>query len=535
MNEDDLLILKRALAREKAARKQAEKILEDKSRDLYVLTKELQETNLKLQDLVGNKESKLQSVFANLVDAYVLMDLKGNIVEMNHAAMTLFGYDITKEAINVVSLIYKDDYIYAMTSFKELISKGSFSDYQARVYTKNNGVRTVHINASIIKNSSSQEIRAQGIIRDITDEIAQKQLIQEQKKQLSIIVDNSSLGIVLTQDGKIIQANKAFQTLLGYDQKQLTHKSISEISINSNKETTKEDFEKMNRGEIDSFSINRRYIKKDDSFFWAKTNISAVRNVDKTIKYKVALIEDITEQLEFEKQRDKFVKDLEKTNQELKDYAHIVSHDLKSPLRNINALVNWIKEDCAETLNETGHSHLTMIENTLEKMESLISDILNYSRAGDTDTINTKKIDLNTLIEDIKNLILVPKTTSITVLNKLPTIHADSAKIQQLFQNLIGNAVNYIDKKIGIIEIDYIEKKHHYLFTIRDNGIGIHKKYHKKIFKIFQSIGDNEKSTGVGLAIVKKIVDMYEGEIWLESTPNVGTTFFFTIKKNNHE
>lgn len=531
MGNEDIDILKRAIQREKLARKQAEKILEDKSRELYLLTQELQETNKRLEDKVGKKESELQGVFDNLVDAYVLMDISGNVLEMNHAANQLFGYDINEEKLNVVKLIYKEDYKYAMSSFHELITKGSFSDYQARVYTKNNGVRTVHINASLIKNKNNQPVGAQGIVRDITEELKHKQIFEEQKKQLSAIVENSSLGIVLAQYGKILQTNKAFQNLLGYTQEELLQKEVKDISIKDEYNAVAKDLENVNLGKMDSFSVNKRYLKKNGTKFWAKTSVTAVRDQNEDIKYQVAMIEDITEQLEFEKQRNQLVKSLEKTNQELKDYAHIVSHDLKSPLRNINALVNWIKEDHVDTLDKSGVHHFTMIEKTLEKMEALINDILSYSSVSDKENLQTKEINLSKLIDEIKNIVLIPENITVSIKKELPIIKGDITRIQQLFQNLIGNAVIYTDKEVGKIEIDHEDKNTHYLFKIKDNGIGIKKEHHDKIFKMFQSVGENENSSGIGLAIVKKVIDLYEGDIWLESELGIGTTFYFTLKK----
>lgn len=531
MSSEDVDILKRALQREKAARKQAENILEEKSLELYQITQELKETNEKLEYLVGKKESELQGVFDNLVDAYVLMDISGNVLEMNHSANQLFGYNIDQDELNVMNLIYKEDYQYAISSFQELITKGSFSDYQARVYTKNNGVRTVHINASIIKDKNKKPIGAQGIVRDITEELLQKQTFEEQKKQLSVIVENSSLGIALTQGGQIIQTNKAFQNLLGYTEKELIKKEVKDISLKDEYVASEDNMKRVNDGEIDSFTVNKRYLKKDGDTLWAKTNVGAVRNYNGSVKYQVALIEDITEQLEFEKQREKLVVNLEKTNQELKDYAHIVSHDLKSPLRSIYALVNWIKEDYVDLFDKEGLNHLSMIEKTLEKMEILINDILNYSSVNNKENLKSKAIDLNQLINEIKNIVLIPEHIVVSCKKQLPMINGDETRIQQLFQNLIGNAAIYMDKEKGVIEIDHEDKKTHHLFSIKDNGIGIKKKHHHKIFKMFESIGDNENSSGIGLAIVKKIVDLYEGEIWLESTPGVGSTFYFTLKK----
>ncbi len=527
---NELEILQRALQREKAARKQAEQILEGKSRELYLLTEELKDVNAKLEEGLTEKTSELQGVFGNLVDAYVLMDISGNVIKMNHSAKELFGYDINQEKLNIVKLIYKEDYEYAMTSFQELIVKGSFSDYQARVYTKHKGVRTVHINASLIHNKKNQPIAAQGIVRDITEELEQKQIFEEQKKQLSAIVENSSLGIALTQFGKIIQTNKAFQNLLGYTQNELLQKEVKNISLKDEYVESENNMQKMNDGEIDNFSVNKRYVKQDGTVFWAKTNVAAVRNEDGSIKYQVALIEDITEQLEFEKQRDRLVKNLEKSNKELNDYAHIVSHDLKSPLRSMNALLTWLKEDYVDVLDDNAHNSLNMLLKKVDKMDHLISGILKYSSIDKVDHPK-QNIALRDIVTDIIDVIHIPDHIAIKIITELPVMVGDKFSLQQLFQNLLNNAIKYNDKEQGLITVSCKEKNEFWEFAIADNGVGISKKYHDKIFQIFQTLDNQGESTGVGLSIVKKIIDLYEGTIWLESTDGVGTTFYFTLKK----
>jgi len=143
MSQDQSEILQRALKREKAARKAAEAILEEKSRELYF-------TSQRLENLLDEKSAQLQGVFENIIDAYVVMDMQGNIIKFNDPATKLFGYDILKESVNVSKLIYRDDYEYAINSFKELKSKGYFKDYEARIYTKSKEVKWVHINASIV-------------------------------------------------------------------------------------------------------------------------------------------------------------------------------------------------------------------------------------------------------------------------------------------------------------------------------------------------------------------------------------------------
>ncbi|WP_298417693.1 PAS domain-containing sensor histidine kinase [uncultured Kordia sp.] len=404
MSQEQIEILQRALKREKAARKAAEKILEDKSRELYALSEELKISNEKLAASVTEKSSQLEGVFKNINDAYVVMDIKGNVLKMNSVATNFFGYDISKEKLNIVKLIYQADATYAFESFNTLLNTGSFSNYTARIITKKKEIKWVQINATIIYDEQHKPIAAQGIARDITE----------------------------------------------------------------------------------------------------------LKNL--------------------EKQKEKILKELEKSNGELYEYAHIVSHDLKTPLRSIDALVSWIKMDNEGSLDATTLQNLKLIEETLETMENLISNILEYSSAG-SGTSESQDVNLNETMLNIQKLLFIPEHISIQILKELPVTKGDPTKFQQLFQNLMSNAIKFSNKEKGIVVIDYVEKPSFYQFSVKDNGIGIEKKFHDRIFKIFHSLNKSKESTGIGLSIVKKIVDLYEGTIWLESELGKGTTFFFTIKK----
>ena len=163
-------------------------------------------------------------------------------------------------------------------------------------------------------------------------------------------------------------------------------------------------------------------------------------------------------------------------------------------------------------------------------METLISDVLEYSSAGST-VQKDEEVDLNTTLYDLKKTILFPKHISFSVLKELPIVKGEKTKFQQLFQNFISNAIKFCDKEAGIVEIDYNEETSFHQFSIRDNGIGIEKKYHDKIFDVFHSLNVRKDSTGIGLSIVRKIVNLYGGDIWLESELGKGTIFYFSIKK----
>ena len=294
MSNDELDILKRALARERAARKQAEKILEVKSAELFSITEQLKESNTKLEKLVKEKTSQLEGIFENIIDAYVVMDLKGNILKMNEAAEDLFGHQFEDEALNVVSLIYRDDLAYAMNSYEGLMEHGFFADYQARIFTKDRKIKWVQINASLVYDEENKPIAAQGIVRNITEAKANIDIIEEQKRELGIIVENSSLGIVLTENGNLVKVNKAFQDLLGYSAEELLNFTIKDISLPEDFPQSQEYLVQLDAGEIDNFVIDKRYRKKDGSIVWAKTNVNAVRSTVGDLKYQVAMVEDIT-------------------------------------------------------------------------------------------------------------------------------------------------------------------------------------------------------------------------------------------------
>jgi signal transduction histidine kinase len=226
--------------------------------------------------------------------------------------------------------------------------------------------------------------------------------------------------------------------------------------------------------------------------------------------------------------KESLLRNLENQNKELNDYAHVVSHDLKSPLRNINALINWIKEDNQDSFDNSSKEHFKLILDNIERMDNLIKGILEYSSI-DKQKTTLNNVNVNEIIEEILQNTLIPKHIKIKTFNNIPNIYGNNTKIKQIFQNLIQNAILYNNKEDGIIEIGFEIKNNNNIYFVKDNGIGIEKEYHEKIFQTFTKLQNNTQSSGIGLSIVKKIIDSYKGKIWIESKKNFGTTFYFTI------
>ena len=235
-----------------------------------------------------------------------------------------------------------------------------------------------------------------------------------------------------------------------------------------------------------------------------------------------------------EQELEKTVEKLTLSNKEIQDLARITAHDLKSPLRAIGTLADWIFEDYSDKLDETGKEHARLLAKRAERMSSLIDSVLQYTEAGrPTDKKGTVKLD--SIVAEVANDLAALQNIEIVAKKQLPIIKCDRGQIRQIFHNLIGNAVKYMDKSQGKVEVDYIEESGFWKFSVTDNGPGIEEKHFGKIFQIFQTLQsrDEFESVGIGLSITKKIVEGYGGKIWVESEFGKGSTFYFTLLKES--
>ncbi|WP_299779719.1 ATP-binding protein [uncultured Formosa sp.] len=231
-----------------------------------------------------------------------------------------------------------------------------------------------------------------------------------------------------------------------------------------------------------------------------------------------------------EAKKEELLKNLSLQNEELNEYAHVVSHDLKAPLINIHTLVGWFMDDHKDVLDEAALSSLKHVLFNVEKMDFLIKGILDYSTIDKLKSEHSL-IDLNTITTEVLQTLFVPKHITITIQEELPSVYGNGWRYKQVFQNLIQNAIKYCDKAEGTIDVGFTEKADCYEFFVTDNGMGIHPNYFEKVFKVFTKLESTGSSSGVGLSIVKKIITNYKGRIWLDSKEGTGTTFYFTLLK----
>ena len=223
---------------------------------------------------------------------------------------------------------------------------------------------------------------------------------------------------------------------------------------------------------------------------------------------------------------------LKKRNQELDNFAYITSHDLKAPLRAIANLATWLGEDLEGQIPEENQEQLHLMQSRVQRMDNLIQGLLEYSRAGRKKT-KVRSVDVSDLIRETIDLLSPPPQFEIFIASNMPTLKTETVLLQQVFSHVISNAVKYHHREKGKITISVKDIGQFYEFAIADDGPGIDSQYHERVFRIFQTLQarDTIESTGVGLSIVKKIVESKGGTVRLESQLGEGTTFYFTWMK----
>jgi PAS domain S-box-containing protein len=474
------------------------------------------------------EKEKYRNIIANMNLGLIEVNDEDEITLVNQSFCDISGY--TQEellGIKAANLLLTQESKELVKSKEKIRKKGVTHSYEVKVIDKYGQNKHWLISGAPNYDINGKVIGSIGIHLDITE---QKE--QEEKLYLLSLIAEKNINAVIVTDakGKMEWANKSFFDMSGYTMDEIIGKKPGHLlqGKETNPETVNYMKDRIDKGLPFNCEIIN-YSKKGEKY-WISVQGQALYNKKGEILKFFAIEENITKKKELEQQREFLVESLAKSNKELEDYAAIVSHDLKSPLRSIHSLISWIKEDNDKQLNEQTTQYLSMIEGKVEKMDYLIEGILTYAKIDKVDVV-AEKVNTQEIIENIINIIHIPSHISVTINGKLPIIGADKFRVQQLFQNIISNAVNYIDKPIGTVEVSCEESAKNFIFSIKDNGPGIAKENQEKIFKIFQSLGNSDKSTGLGLSIVKKIIDTYNGEIWIESEVGQGTTFFIKLNK----
>jgi PAS domain S-box-containing protein len=340
------------------------------------------------------------------------------------------------------------------------------------------------------------------------------------------------LFAVADNRGYFNRLNPAWESALGYTLEELMSKPYWQFVHPEDLDATITAKEGLANGQR-ILNFENRYQAKNGGWRWLSW--VAAPQEDGTV---FAVARDITDQKEERQQILDLLQKVEKTNQQLDQFAFVVSHDLKSPMRAIMGLSEWISEDIGHDAPEVVKRHLDKLRRRVETMYTMIHDLLQYSRIGRTQT-SPSPVDLQMVWENLQNQVDAPEGFEFRVANTLPVIMGRELEIRHLLLNLLDNAVKYRKGTDDFVEISCQPSLEGWIFQVKDGGIGIHPDHHERIFQLFQRLGNPEQiqGTGVGLSLSKRIVELAGGNIWVESQEGQGATFFFTWpeEQNPHE
>ncbi|MBE9136679.1 PAS domain-containing protein [Nodosilinea sp. LEGE 07088] len=393
-----------------------------------------------------------------------------------------------------------------------------------------------------VKDGQSQ--RMVGVMQDVTKSTQAELALRASESRFRAVFEQAAVGMArLNLQGQWIQVNQKLCEILGYQPEDLIDQHFQAITYEADSSQDERYYQQLMTGALTYCQFEKRYRRKDGSLIWTLVTVSVESDdIDGPIAM-IAIVEDIGDrraaQEELRHRADELASTnlvlahttalLERRNAELDQFAYVASHDLKAPLRAISNLADWLGEDLEGQIPEENRHQLDLLHSRVQRMEGLINGLLEYSRVGRCQR-RMVAIDLNGLLSDVVDSLAPPGQFQVQIPPGLPALYSYQTALGQVFANLIGNAIKHHHRNQGTVRITWQDQGKWLEFAIADDGPGIAPQYHDKIFTIFQTLKarDDFESTGVGLAVVKKLVEAENGRVWLTSTVGEGTTFYFT-------
>lgn len=457
----------------------------------------------------------------------------GRIIFINKAGATLFGAKNEEEMLGmkVSELVHYSD--------REMVNKRV---EEMMKYMKK--VPVIDITAKMLDGTyidisvASTPIFYHSIPHIITvmRDITERKKAEEIQSQLASLVVNSDDAIYsLSLEGTIQSWNPGAHSLYGYRESEIVGMPISTLLLPENSDESKYFIDKFNKGE-QIVSYETKQNKKDKTTLDVSITVSPIREASGLITGASIIARDITFRKKVEEELRKFAEELALTNEELYVFSYAASHDLQEPLRSIQAFIEVLKDKYKSKLGKDISEYITSADEGVTRMYRLITDFLTYSRVG-TQKAEQGLVDCNAAAKEaLSNLSAAVKQSQAKIhIGSLPTVYGNHLQISQVFQNLISNSIKYQGEKKPVIDISAQKQNNHWLFSVKDNGIGIEEWFAERIFIIFQKLHDHKKypGSGIGLALCKRVVEKHGGKIWFESEKGKGTNFLFTLPQTD--
>lgn len=479
-------------------------------------------------------------------------DMEEDVITWSHQNYQIFGQekDFEPNFESLMSLTHPDDREPFKEDVDRAIKEHTDHDFIHRIVL-NDGkeVRYIHERGEVFYDEKGKPIRMAGTSQDVTEIKKREEAILLERKQLQEIISKAPVAAaMLDTNMKYITASEQWYEVYQIpDQRNiigLHHTEIFSKPTSIPKWLDYQD-EVMNGTEMSDHRY--KFELNDGKVQWLSWKLLPYYDNPEEIGGAIIYTSDITAEVEYRQKIEHLNEELERkvklrtqelkqVNEELESFSYSISHDLRAPLRSINGFADVLKEEFGDQLEDEGLRLLGIIKDSGIKMGTLIDDILTFSRLGRKE-LKTGKVELGMLCEQIikeaENTF--PEQKIEIKMTDLPTVKADLSLIRQVFINLLFNAVKYSSKEeVSRIDIRSTENEEQVVISIKDNGTGFDMKYHDKMFGVFQRLHSSNsfEGTGVGLAIVKRIINKHGGEVWAEGVPEEGSTFYISLPKN---
>jgi len=498
---------------------------------------ELEKSNKEIElDITRNR---LQLIFESSSDAKAIESIDGYIEQVSHAFLDLFKIPVSEmsniigadcqSARNMLKTMFADEKKFS-GRIEEIINNGE-KVIDEILELKDGRILSRDYNPIFKDGKPTAHLWT---YKDVTLIVNYDKSLQFESKKYKSIIENMNLGLMEVDNNEIIlNVNNAFSNMCGYSPEELVGFKARDILLDDKKqEYMQQKVISRQEGVKDLYEMEI-LTKTGETKYWLISG-GPNTNINGEIIGSIGIHLDITELKMLNIKADSLINDLTVRNEELSHYAHIVSHDLKTPLRTISTCLNWLLEDNTDTLDKESKGYIDTVEEAINDMDKLISSTLQYTEIRTSRKVAAEQLQLQTVVDSIISFLTKNKKSAFNfnVVKPLPVINLTEVKARQVFQNLIENAYKYRDEtKNSFVNIDWKEDNGFYQFSIQDNGIGIGQEHFDLVFEAFKKLNNRTDSSGIGLFIIKKVITSGGGKIWVESEKGVGTTFFFTIPK----
>ena len=474
-------------------------------------------------------------------------NIKEDILYGNKYFNAHYGFSENQTSITfsrILGIIHPDDIRKVQELVGNDFNNQTRFDMQYRVILPSGAVHHISTSGIIFRGDSRAVERVVGVVFDVTKQKQLEETLRESEERFKSAITHSAIGMALVGiDGRWLKINNALCDILGYGVEELLQSDFQSITHPDDLAADLLYIGELIEGRVKSGQMEKRYLHKSGHIIWAQLNGSVVRDAQNNPLYFIVQIQDISsrrrneeEILKMNVQLHENGERLQRLNSELESFSYSVSHDLRAPLRIIDGYVNILNEEYAGRLDENAKMIIQTIVENVSRMGVLINDLLEFSRMNRKE-IAKSILDKETLHEVINHIIAdlrqLEGDRHLDIrIGDLEEVLVDVQMFRQVWVNLISNAMKYTKlTPHTVIEIGSSREDQHVCFFIKDNGIGFNMKYADRLFNVFQRLHSQKhfEGTGVGLALVKRIVERHGGRIWVQAKENEGATFYFTI------